>query len=144
MLSLYTAWFLYLNPRHIHLFLVTIGIAIGFVVAMALLPKYRQRLVKGALEYDAKGKERGGWVYRYQKVATALILISALTLPIIWIYQLIPSSYMSWFALSLIIVISVSGSILIAGLLRAAGKWGLLLLSIIFVVAFLRILVWSR
>lgn len=140
----YTIWYLHLNPQHIHLFLTTAIISLGFVVVMALLPKYRQRLVKGILEYHAKGKERGGWLYRYQKVAIALVLISTLTLPIIWRYQLIPSQYIPFYAITFLIINLTSGAILIAGMLKTIGKWVLLLIGIGLAIAILRILTWSR
>lgn len=115
-ISLYTAWYLQLNPQHIPLFLTTTIIAIGFVVVMALLPKYRQRLVNGILEYDAKGKERGGWLYRYQKVAVAAIAMMALIFPIAT--KLLASQYIPYFVLALVIVNLVAGSVLIGGLVR--------------------------
>ena len=46
MLSGYTLWYLSLNPQHIRVFLATAIIALGFVAVMALLPKYRRRLLK--------------------------------------------------------------------------------------------------
>ena len=109
---------------------------------MALLPKYRQRLVKGMLAYNARGKEIGGWLYRYQKVASAAIFISTLILLTAWRYQLIPSQYIPYFALTFFIVILASGAVLTAGLLKIAGKWGLLLIAIVTAIAVLRILIW--
>lgn len=53
-ISVYTAWHLQLNPQYIPLFLATTIIAMGFVVVMALLPKYRRRLVKRMIEYHVK------------------------------------------------------------------------------------------
>ncbi|MEA2089745.1 MAG: hypothetical protein U9O89_03180 [Thermoproteota archaeon] len=107
---------------------------------MALLPKYRQRLVKGILEYHARGKETGGRLYRYQKVASAAIFISTLIFVTAWQYQIIPSQYTPYFVLTFVIVILASGTVLTTGLLKIAGKWGLLLIAIITAITVLRIL----
>lgn len=55
-ISLYTVWHLQLNPQHIPLFLATTIVAIGFVVVMALLPKYRMRFVEKIVAYHDKEK----------------------------------------------------------------------------------------
>ena len=142
LLTGYTAWYLHLNPQHVPLFLTTTIIALGFVAVMAWLPKYRQRLLKGILAYHARGKELGGWLYRYQKVAFAIIFISTLILLTAWRYQLVPSHYIPYFALTFFIVILASGAVLTAGLLKIAGKWGLLLIAIVTAIAVFRILIW--
>ena len=85
--------YLHLNPQHVPLFLTTTIIGLGFVAVMALLPKYKKRLVKGILAYHARGKELEGWLYRYQKLAFILIFICTLTLPALWQYRLVPIQY---------------------------------------------------
>lgn len=141
-ITVYTAWRLYLNPQHIPLFLTTTIIALGFVAVMALLPKYRRRLVKAILAYNSRQKEMGGWLYRYRRIALVLFFIIILTFPLFLQYQFIPSQFMPWAVLTFFIVILALGAIQIAGLLRAAGWWGLLLIAILTAIAVLRILLW--
>lgn len=99
-IAVYTVWRLHLNPQHIPLFLTTTIIALGFVVVMALLPKYRRRLVKGLLAYNTRQKELGGWLYRYRRIALVLFFIIILTFPLLLQFQFIPSSYMPWAVLT--------------------------------------------
>lgn len=137
----YTLWYLHLNPQHVPLFLTSTMIALGFVAVMALLPRHRQRLVKGILAYHARGKEVGGWPYRYRKAALILSIICTLTLPIVSQYGLIPSQYMPFFVLTLFTVILASGAVLIGWLFKIAGKWGLLLIAVVIGIAVLRLLI---
>ena len=142
-ISLYTAWHLQLNPQHIPLFLATTIVAIGFVVVMALLPKYRMRFVEKIVAYHDKEKSLGA-LYRYKNVALALILINSLIFSVLWRYKLIPSQYVSLYAIAFLLINLTSGAILIAGMLKTMGKWVLLLMAIGSVIAILRILTWSR
>ncbi len=138
----YTVWYLHLNPQHIPLFLTTTIIALGFVAVMALLPKHRRRLVNGILEYHVKGKELGGWLYRYQKIALVLFFLIVFAYPIVWEQQLVPSQYIPFFVLTFFVIAVALGVVQIAGLLKVAGKWGLLLIAILSAIAVLRILLW--
>ena len=139
---IYTVWYLYFEPQHIPLFLATAIVALSFVAVMFLLPKYRQRLVEKILAYHAKEKRLGGF-YRYQKVAVALIIINSLIFSVVWRYQLIPSQYMPFYALTFLIIALASGIVLIAGLLKTTGKWGILLIATLTVVAVLWVLIWA-
>lgn len=141
--SLYTAWYLQLNPQRLPLFLVTITVAIGFVVLMALLPEYRRRLAERIAVYHAKERESLGRLYRYRNVALAVILINSLVFPLLWQYQLIPSQYMPLYVITFLIINVASGAILAVGLLKTMGKWVLLLVAIGVVIAILRVLTWS-
>jgi hypothetical protein len=139
---IYTVWYLYVEPQHIPLFLATAIVALSFVAVMFLLPKYGQRLVEKILAYHAKEKRLGGF-YRYQKVAVALIIINSLIFSVVWRYRLIPSQYTSFYALTFLIITLASGIVLIAGLLKTAGKWGLLLIAILIIVGILRVWIWA-
>lgn len=130
-LAVCTIWYLHLNPQHIPLFLTTAIIAIGFVVVMALLPKYRRRLVKRVIEYHAKEREMGK-LYRYYRAALLVIIICALVFPVVLHYQLIASEYMPLFVLTFCIVNLAAGVIFVVGFLKARGKWWLLLIAVIF------------
>ena len=142
-ISLYTAWYLQLHPQHIPLFLATTIVAMGFVVVMALLPKYRRRFAEKIMAYHAKEKSLGR-PYHYKNVALALIIINSLVFSVLWQYQLIPSQYVPFYAITFLIINLASGAILIVGLLKTIGKWVLLLMAIGVVIAILRILTWSR
>jgi hypothetical protein len=142
-ISLYTAWYLLLHPQHVLLFLATTIVAVGFVVVMALLPKYRRRFAEKMTAYHAKEKSLGR-LYRYKNVAVALILINSLIFSVLWQYQLIPAQYVLSYAITFLIVTLTAGAILIAGLLKTMGKWVLLFIAIGSVIAILRILTWSR
>ncbi|UCE96022.1 MAG: hypothetical protein JSV51_10090 [Candidatus Bathyarchaeota archaeon] len=136
-----TVWHLHHTPQHIPLFLTTTIIALGFIVVMALLPKIRQRLVKGLLAFNTRQEELGGWLYRYRRIALVLFFIIILTFPLLLQYQFIPPSYMPWAVLTFFIIILALGAIQIAGLLRAAGWWGLLLIATLVAIAVLRFLI---
>ena len=141
-LTIYTYWYLSLNPQYISSFLVAPVIALIFVALLALMPENRRRLVKGILAYYTKQKEKGGWLYRYQKIALVLFFVIILTFPLLLQYQFIPSQYMPWAVLTFFIIILALGVIQIVRLLRAAGRWGLLLIAILTAIAVLRILLW--
>ncbi len=142
-ISLYTTWYLQLHPQHISLFLATTIVAVGFVVVMALLPKYRRRFAEKIMAYHAKEKSLGR-LYHYKNVALALILINSLVFSVLWLYQLIPSQYVPFYAITFLIINLTSGAILIVGLLKTIGKWVLLLMVIGLVIAIPRILTWLR
>ncbi len=141
LLTIYTFWYLYFEPQHIPLFLATTIVALSFVTVMALLPKYRQRFVERILAYHAKEKKLGA-LYRYQKVALVSIIINTLIFSIIWRYQIIPTQYMPFYVLTFLIVVLASGTILTVGMLRTAGKWGVLLIAILTIIVVLRLLIW--
>ena len=136
----YIVWYLSFNPRYVLVFLATTIIALGFVAVMALLPKYRQRLVKKMLEHHAKETEMGRELYRYYKVALVVIIICALVFPVVSQYQLVAPQYIPLFVLAFCIVNLAAGVIFIAGSLKAKGKWGLLLIAVIFASVLLGIL----
>jgi len=136
----YVGWYLSFNPQYFLFFLATAIIALVFVVAMALLPKYRKRLVEKVLEHHIKEKETGGWLYRYYRVALVVIIICALVFPVVSQYQLIASQYMPIFVLAFFIVNLAASVIFIAGFLKTWGKWGLLFVAVVFASVLLGIL----
>ena len=138
--SLFTIWYLQFNPQSFPLFLVTIIVATGFVVTLALLPEHRRRLVEKVMAYHAKEKSLGR-LYNYKKVALALIFVSTLVFPMLWQYQLIPLQYVPFYAITFLVITIISGTILIIGLLKTIGKWVLLLIVVSVLIAILRILI---
>ena len=71
-----TVWYLSLNPHNILRFLIGPIIGLGFVVVMALFPKYRQQFVKKVLSFHVKAQKRGGLTYRYGKIFFAVMIIT--------------------------------------------------------------------
>ena len=140
----YTLWHLHLNPQRIPLFLTTTIIALGFVAVMALLPKYRQRLVKAILAYHAKAQKRGGLLYRYGRVFNAVMItiLLAFCLALYYNPQFLGVPYIPYLVFALFIGFLISFVVFTAGFLRVAGKWGLLLIIILTVIAIFCILIW--
>jgi hypothetical protein len=139
----YTIEYLLFNPQHVPFFFTIIIIALSFITIMTLLsPQYMQRLVEGILAYHAKGKERG-WLYRYQKIAFILIFACTFSIIIVSQHQLIPMQYMPLFVIASLTIILTSGAVLIAGLIKFAGKWGLLLIAIVAAIVILRHIILS-
>jgi len=120
-----TTWHLLLNQQQIPVFLTATIVALGFVGIMILLPKYRQQLVKRIVAYDARSKEQRG-LYRYQKLALAITTTCILIYSIAM--ALLPSQYIPYFVVTFLIVLLTAGSVVIAGFLKTAGKWGYLVL----------------
>ena len=125
MLVVCTTWHLLLNQQQIPVFLTATIVALGFVGIMILLPKYRQQLVKRIVAYDARSKEQRG-LYRYQKLALAITTTCILIYSIAM--ALLPSQYIPYFVVTFLIVLLTAGSVVIAGFLKTAGKWGYLVL----------------
>lgn len=125
----FVMWDLLLNPQYVPLFLGVIIVALSFVAVMLSLPKLRRRLIEGAVAYHVRSEELGGWLHRYRRVAVAAIATMALIFPIAT--KLLPSQYIPYFVLALVIVNLVAGSILIGGLARVSGKTVLLVLAVL-------------
>ncbi len=124
------AWSLLLNPQYTPLFLaVTIG-ALGFVAVMALLPKLRRRFIEKVVAPHIKDEESGRCLYRYRKVAIAAITVTALIFPIAT--RLLPSQYTAYFAVTIVIVNLVAGTVLIAGLATSTAKKLVLFVFLLF------------
>ncbi len=135
-----TTWYFLLNQQQIPVFLTAIIVALGFVGIMILLPKYRQQLVKRIVAYHARSKERGGWFYRYQKLALVITATGILIFPIAM--ALLPSQYIPYFALTFLIVQLTAGSVVIAGFLKTAGKWGYLVLLALVIISVIAVLIY--
>jgi len=145
-ITLYAFWYLSLNPQYITSFLVAPIIAMVVVILLMLMPEKRRQLAKAIIAYNARQKALGGWLYRYRRNALVLFLILILTFPLLSQYQLIPPQLMPWAVLTFLIVIIFLVAIQIAGLIKALGLWGLLLIAIITAIAVLRFLIgrWLR
>jgi hypothetical protein len=130
--------YVFLNLLSFYLLSAVAIAALLFVVLMLALPKYRERLVRGLLEYQTKGEEVGGWWYRYWKVAVAIVGVDILLFPVA--LSLTPQRFLPYVVLSFLAVLFTAGSVNIAGFLRIAGKWGYLLVLLIVVIVIVAIL----
>lgn len=113
-----------------------------FVVVMFSLPKYRRRFLETILAHNAR-ERRLGRLYLYQRVATALLFVSTAVFFIVWTYQLIPSQYLVFSAITYLIVGLVSGIVATVGFLKTTGKWGLMIIAVIAAIAVIRISLWA-
>jgi len=113
-------------------FLATTIVALAFVAAMALLPKYRRRLVERMVGYQAKESAMGRRLYRYYKVALLVIVLCALAFPVVFQSHLVTSRHIPLLALAFFVVNLVAGVVFVAGFLKARGRLGLLLIVVIF------------
>jgi hypothetical protein len=134
-----TTWHLLLNQQQIPVFLTATIVALGFVGIMILLPKYRQQLVKRIVAYDARSKEQRG-LYRYQKLALAITTTCILIYSIAM--ALLPSQYIPYFVITFLIVLLTAGSVVIAGFLKTAGKWGYLVLLAPVIISVIAVLIY--
>lgn len=139
-ITVYTCWYLNLNPQYITSILLAPVIAVIIVILLILMPEKRRRLAKSILVYNTRQKELEGWFYRYRRIALILFFIIILTFPLLLQCQLIPSQFMPWAVLTFFIVILALVGIQIAELIRVAGWWGLLIITVITAIAVLRFL----
>ena len=142
-LTCLTLWYLHFNPQYIPRFLIAPIIVLGFVVVMFLFPKYRQQFVKKVISFHFKAQKRGGLLYRYGRIfsaisSTILLLVSTI---VIINPEILGVTYVPYLMFSLFIGFLISFVALISGFLRAAGKWGLIIIAIAIAIAVLRILV---
>jgi hypothetical protein len=136
-------WYLHFNPQCIPRFLIAPIIALGFVVVMFLFPKYRQRFVKKVLSFHVKAQKRGGLLYRYGRIFNAVMIIVLMLFSVVAISNpaVLDIPYIPYLVVALFIVMLISAVAFISGFLRAAGKWGLIIIAIATAMAVLRILV---
>ena len=106
--------------------------ALGFVAVMFLPPKLRRRFIEGVVAHHVRSEELGGRLYRYRKVAVAVIAATALIFPIA--ASLIPSQYMSYLTFTIVILNLVAGSVLIAGLPSKTARRAVLLVFLLFLI----------
>jgi len=138
-----TLWYLYLNPQYIPRFLIAPIIALGFVAVMFLFPKYRQRFVKKVLSFHFKAQKRGGLFYRYGRIFNAVMITVLILFSLVAVSNpaILDIPYIPYLVAAIFIAFLISAVVFISGFLRAAGKWGLIIIAIAIIIAVLRILV---
>lgn len=146
--TVFTVWFLKLAPQYIPRFALTslIGVLIGlfFLALLASRRKYRVRLREFLIKYRAKVQERGGLFYRYGRIFNAVMItvLLAFSLALTSNPEILDIQYIPYLVFALFIAFLISAVVFIASFLRVAGKWGILLIIIVTVIAGLRILLW--
>lgn len=138
LMTIFTVWYFFLNPPRLSFYLAVVVTAIGFIVIMTLQPKYRKRLIKQVSTQQTRHGEKDGRFYRYQKAALAIVIVSALLFPAV--SSLVSSLYVPYFVLAFITVVLTAGSVVIAGIVKALGKWGYMLLAGVVMVVVLLVL----
>ena len=136
----FVLWHLQLNPQQLPYFLVGPFVALVFAVLLALKPEYGRRFVDRIRRWRASQEELGGKLFHYQRIALILFFITLLTYPIVLEYKLVPSQYMSYLVLTIFIVAVTLSFIVIADVLKVSGKWGIIFITIIILIAVLRML----
>lgn len=96
------------------------------------------------MKHRAKVQKRGGLLYRYGRIFNAVTITILLAFSLVLTYnpEILGIQYIPYLVFALFIAFLISSIVFIAGFLRVAGKWGLLLIIIVTVIAGLRILLW--
>jgi len=138
-----TLWYLHLNPQYIPRFLIAPIIALGFVVVMFLLPKHRQRFVKKVISFHFKAQKRGGLLYRYGRIFSAVMFTVLMLFSLVAVSNpaILEIHYIPYLVVALFIAFLISFVAFISGFIRGYGKWGLIIIAIATAIAVLRILV---
>ena len=141
LLTCFTVWYLYLNSQHITLFLITTAVALSFVAIMALLPKYRQRLVNKIFAFHNKTQQKGAF-YKHAMAFNAAMIAIVLGLSLILTHkpELLSIPYVPYLIIAVFAVSMISAVIFIYSFFKTAGKWALILLAIGATIAILRFL----
>jgi hypothetical protein len=141
LLTYFTVWYLYLNPQHITLFLITTAVALSFVAIMAFLPKYRQRLVNKILVFHNKTQQKGAF-YKHAMAFNAAMMAIVLGLSLVLTHnpELLSIPYVSYLFMIVLAVFLISAFMFIYSFFKTAGKWALVLLAIGATIAILRYL----
>ncbi len=140
LLTFCTVWYLYLNPHPITSFLITTAIALGFVAIMALLPKYRQRLVNKIFIFHDKIQQKAFYKYSMAFNAFMIAVVLGLLLVLTHSPELLNIPYIPYLFAAVLAVFLISAVMSIYSLFKTAGKWALILIAIGTTIAILRFL----
>jgi len=115
--------------------------ALSFVAIMALLPKYRQRLVNKILVFNNKIQQKGAF-YKYIMAFNALMIAMVLGFSLVLTHnpELLNIPYIPYLFIAVLAVFLISAFMFIYSLFKTAGKWALVLLAIGATIATLRFL----
>jgi hypothetical protein len=135
----FTAWFFQLVPEYVLRFALAPLIALFLTVLLASREKYRLQF-RELLKKYGEFQKREGLLYKYGRALNAITLIALLTVSVILYYNpgLQSIEYIPYAGLALFVAFPISTIAYICGLLRIAGKWGLLFLTILAIIVILR------
>lgn len=139
MVVVFTAWFFQLVPKYILRFALAPLIGVFLTVLLTSREKYRLQLRELLTKY-VKFQKREGRLYKYGRALNAITIIALLTVSVVLYYTpgLQSIEYMPYAVLALFVAFLISAVAYICGLLRIAGKWGLLFLTIFAIIVILR------
>jgi len=139
MVIVFTAWFFQLVSEYVLRFALAPHIALFLTVLLASRERYRLQLRELLTKY-VKFQKRGGLLYKYGRALNAITIIALVTVSIVLYYTpgLQSIEYMPYAGLALFVAFLISAVAYICGLLRIAGKWGFLFLTIFAIIAIIR------
>lgn len=141
--TFFTFWFLELFPQYMLQLALAPLIFLFLFAILASRQKYRDRFRELLTEYRSKVQGRSGLLFRYGQISNAVMLVILIALFLISA-QNPEIPYMPYLVFASFIGLLISFVILISGLLKLAGKWGLLLIAIGITMAILRFLTQLR
>jgi len=96
------------------------------MVLKELLVKLGNWLAERVFTYQARNRERGGWVYRNERKLVSIFFLSILSFIIMLNYkQLLPQSLFMFLGLAFIFIPFVISITFIVRFLKIAGRWEL-------------------
>jgi len=139
MVIVFAAWFFQLVPECVLRFALVPHIALFLTVLLASREKYRLQFRELLMKYG-EFQKREGLLHKYGRALNAITIIALLTGSIVLYYTpgLQSIEYMPYAVLALFVAFLISAVVYIGGLLRIAGKWGLLFLTILGIIVILR------
>lgn len=138
---IFMAWFFQLLPGYVLRFSLAPLVGIFLTVLLVWRKRYKLQLVellKKLIEFE----RRGGLLYKYGRALNAIAIIAVFAVSTILYYnrELLSIEYMPYVVCILFLAVVISGVAFFGGILRMAGKWGLLLITIIAIPVILRFL----
>ncbi len=138
-LLVYTVWHLQSFPQYIPVFSVGLLVLILLVTLVGLRPKYKEWIRRLVMKFHGRGLKSGGWFYGHRRHVFLLLVLVGVLMPILGSSKLVPAQYFPAIGVAGFLIILASGVVLVAGFLRAVGKWGLMFILILTLLTILRI-----
>ena len=138
-LLVYTVWYLQSFPQYIPVFSVGLLVLILLAALVGLRPKYKEWIRRLVMKFHVRGLKSGGWFYSHRRHVFILLVLVSVLMPILGSSKLVPAQYFPAIAVAGFLIILASGAVLVAGFLRAVGKWGIMFILILTLMAILRI-----
>jgi len=114
----YVLWYLQHNPNFIYSFAIAFSVALVLCAVLVL----RYDLIRRLLGLYKRDLERGGWFYRYGRLAAILFIINSAIFRLMLQFQLVSPQY-PYFVLAFFYIQMALGMVLVVSFLKVAGKW---------------------